>query len=105
MGRNLDGTKYMLATRMLRAGIRHEMIRNKTGLARATILSLAREMGLCGSMEEDVVPTIPRWIRELGVAEGYSIPTYDKSRGASRCPGCGGMVFMPCVLCATRKES
>lgn len=68
-------------------------------VARGTVDSVAKRNGLgnLGLRRQVDGYTIPANVRRL---DGFTIPAPDPHRGRVRCPGCGGLVFMPCVKCA-----
>lgn len=41
---------------------------------------------------------------ERGLVGAEPCEEVERSTTAERCPGCGGMVFMPCVLCEARQS-
>lgn len=65
-------------------------IAHKTGVSRGSVNAIANgERGLFGKRpEDDLRDGLPRL-----------------STVAERCDECGGMVFMPCVLCEARRYS
>ena len=75
--------------RLLAEGkLSYRKIARFTGVSRGTIGAIAsgrrriQPRRMCFWEEEPTVPDVP----------------------PQRCPGCGGMVYMPCRLCRTRKE-
>ena len=75
--------------RLLAKGkLSHRKIARITGVSRGTIGAIAtgrrriQPRRMCFWEEEPLVPNVP----------------------PQRCPDCGGMVYMPCRLCRTRKE-
>lgn len=56
-----------------------------TGISRGTIGAIA------SGKRPDRAPTVDTWEEPSGPPE--------------RCPGCGGLVFMPCLLCRAREKA
>jgi transcriptional regulator with XRE-family HTH domain len=70
------------------AKLSHRKIAAATGVSRGTIGAIAS-----GRRREPVKRTLP-WDEALEIPAGPP----------ERCPDCGGMVYLPCRLCRTRKE-
>lgn len=80
--------KVLEVKRLLDEGnLSRRAIAAQTGASRGTVNAIANgERGLHGRRQEDL--------------EDDGLPRL--STVAERCPGCGGLVFMPCVLCEAR---
>ncbi|MCA9232146.1 MAG: helix-turn-helix transcriptional regulator [Planctomycetales bacterium] len=87
----LTESVVMAVTTLLVEGqLLQRQIARRTGVSRTTISNIANgRRGL--------------WGRETpcGDAETHHLAIEAK---AERCPGCGGLVYMPCVLCAVRSS-
>jgi hypothetical protein len=74
--------------RMLQEGrLSQRKIASQIGVSRGTVNAIALGRRLCHRVER------------LGAHRGFIPPTGP----AVRCPGCGGRVQMPCLLCYIRK--
>lgn len=77
----LDPMKVLHVERLLAQGdLSQRQIAQRAGVGRWSVAAIA-EMQLCRAGEENAL-------------ESASHPT--------RCPGCGGLVFLPCRLCHVR---
>jgi Helix-turn-helix len=67
-------------------GLSRRAIAQATGVSRGTVNAIANgDRGLYG-------------------AEPMDGPLRPQSASASRCPECGGLVYLPCVLCEARRH-
>jgi hypothetical protein len=75
--------------RMLRdGGLSQRQIAVRTGVSRGTVNAIAQEKRVCRGRHR------PREEDEQGFTPPRGLPV--------RCPGCGGKVQMPCLLCHLR---
>lgn len=87
----LSAMKVLEIRRLLNEQLSQQAIADKLQVSRGTVSAIANERrGLFGREDLDL-----RRRPRLG--------RVDPGVEAIRCPGCGGMVYPPCLLCQTRE--
>lgn len=83
--------KVLDVRRLLDEGrLSRRAIARETGVSRGTVNAIANgERGLFGATPADAT-------------DGKRLP--ERSSVAQRCPGCGALVYPPCVLCQTLRH-
>lgn len=82
--------KVLEVRRLLDEGkLSRRKIARQTGVSRGTVNAIANgQRGLFGASQADA-------------ADG---PAPQRATIASRCPGCGGLVYLPCLLCQAHRH-
>lgn len=87
----LSALKVLEIRCLLNQDISQQAIADKLGVSRTTVNAIASgRRGLFGR-------------EELGSRRRPRLGRVDPGVEAIRCPGCGGMVYPPCLLCRTRE--
>lgn len=91
--RRLSQGKADTVKKLLKEGLSHRAIQEKTGVARATISNVRSGRWDAGE----------RQLRKIKEGNEYKYPSLD-SGPSGRCYECGATVYLPCHACWVRRQ-